>query len=108
MKGCSRDEVLNAIRVVAEGKNIWDKKNLRSASRSLKAQGLAGSLKVSLSEREAEVLRQIAFGMTNDQIAARMNISCESVKVHVLSILQKIGLRDRTQAAVWALRNGLV
>ncbi len=107
LKGCSRDDFLNAIRVVAEGKDIWNKKNLRSASRSLKVQGPAGSLEASLTEREGEVLRQIAHGLTNNQIAAAMQISCETVKEHVQGTLRKIGLTDRTQAALWAIRNGL-
>ena len=107
LKGCSRDEFLNAIRVVASGENIWSKTNRRSASRSLRTPGLRGTLETSLTERESEVLQQMAAGQTNKQIATTLNISYETVKEHVQNILQKIGLMDRTQAAVWAVRNDL-
>ena len=108
LKGCNREEFLSAIRITAAGKNIWSKEKLRSAGRSLRTPRHADTLEASLTEREGEVLRQIALGQTNNQIAAELNISCETVKEHVQNILQKIGLADRTQAAVWAVRNGLL
>ena len=69
---------------------------------------LAGRLEVSLSEREGEVLRQIALGLTNNQIAERLQIDKPTVPVHVHQILRKVGLADRTQAVLWAVRNNLV
>lgn len=60
-----------------------------------------------LSEREREVLRQVARGLTNHEIAERLVISEKTVKTHVSSILGKLGLADRTQAAIWALKHGL-
>ena len=107
LKGCSHDEFLDTIRTVAAGENAWSKRKLRSACHSLPTPRLVGTLEASLSEREREVLRQMALGLTNKQIAAELNISYETVKEHVQNILQKIGLMDRTQAAVWAVRNGL-
>ena len=77
-------------------------------SGALRTPRLSGDLDVSLSEREGEVLRQMALGLTNKQIAQTMHISYETVKEHVQHILRKIGLTDRTQAAVWAVRNKLV
>ena len=50
----------------------------------------------------------MAHGLTNKQIAVAMNISYETVKEHVQHILRKIGVTDRTQAALWAVRNDLV
>jgi DNA-binding NarL/FixJ family response regulator len=61
-----------------------------------------------LTQRESEVLAKLAEGLTNKQIAADLHISYETVKEHVQHILQKIGVTDRTQAAVWAVRRGLV
>ena len=61
-----------------------------------------------MTQREGEVLRQMANGLTNKQIADVLHISYETVKEHVQHVLRKIGLTDRTQAAVWAVRNGLV
>ena len=59
-------------------------------------------------QRESEVLRQLALGLTNKEIAQALDISYETVKEHVQHILRKIGVTDRTQAAVWAVRKGLV
>ena len=54
------------------------------------------------------MLRQLACGLTNKQIAEALHISNETVKEHVQHILRKIGVTDRTQAAVWAVRKELV
>ena len=108
LKDCSRDDLLSSIRTAAAGGSAWVHEKLRSVSGSLRTPRLGGVLEVSLSEREGEVLRQIAQGLTNKQIAVAMNIGCETVKEHVQHIFRKIGLTDRTQAAVWAVRNGLV
>ena len=108
LKGCTRDELLGTIRAAVARENIWDREKLRSASRSLRAPRLASTLEASLTERESEVLRQMTQGLTNKQIAAAMNVSYETVKEHVQHIFRKIGLTDRTQAALWAVRNNLV
>ena len=108
LKDCTRDEFLSAIRTAASGENVWSREKLRSVSGALRTPRLANNLEVSLSEREGEVLRQMTLGLTNKQIAQTMNISYETVKEHVQHVLRKIGLTDRTQAAVWAVRNELV
>jgi DNA-binding NarL/FixJ family response regulator len=59
-----------------------------------------------LTERELEVLRNIAAGMNNREIAEKMVISEKTVKTHVSNILSKLALEDRTQAAIWALKHG--
>lgn len=61
-----------------------------------------------LTEREAEVLRLIARGATNREIAKRLSISEGTVKNHVSNILSRLGLRDRTQAAIYAHERGLL
>ncbi len=108
LKGCTRDELVNAIRSAVAGENVWTHEELRRVSGSLRTPRLSGDMEVSLSEREGEVLRQMAFGLTNRQIATTLHISYETVKEHVQHILRKIGLTDRTQAAVWAVRKELV
>ena len=60
-----------------------------------------------LTERELEVLRWIAGGLTNREIAERMIISEKTVKTHVSNVLGKLALEDRTQAAIWALKHNL-
>lgn len=59
-----------------------------------------------LSAREADVLRLIAQGLPNKQIAQRLGIAERTVKVHVGSLFRRIGVADRTSAALWAQRNG--
>lgn len=61
-----------------------------------------------LSAREKDVLRLIARGMTNHEIAQRLFISPHTVKNHVSHIYQKIGMDDRTKVALWAIRTGIV
>ena len=61
-----------------------------------------------LTEREIEVLRLVAEGLTNQEIAERLIISTRTVKAHVSHILAKLNLSDRTQAAVYAWREGLM
>jgi len=108
LKSCTREELLSTIRTAARGENIWTREKLRSVSGALRTPRLTNNLEVSLSEREGDVLRQMTLGLTNKQIAQTMNISYETVKEHVQHVLRKIGLTDRTQAAVWAVRNELV
>lgn len=61
-----------------------------------------------LTSREMQVLRHIALGLSNKEVARNLSISIETVKEHVQNILRKIPVTDRTQAAVWALRKGIV
>ena len=60
-----------------------------------------------LSEREREVLRLVARGLPNKLIARELSISEKTVKTHLTSVFRTIGVTDRTQAALWAERNGL-
>jgi len=60
-----------------------------------------------LTEREMEVLRLIAQGKSNQEIADELFIGVKTVKFHVTNLLAKLGLEDRTQAAIYALKNGL-
>ena len=109
LKDTSRDEVIKAIRGTVTGKTYVDPsvagKVLRQASsRQTQPTTLITS---KLTDREVEVLRLIAKGFNNTDIAARLFLSEGTVRNHVSAILAKLGVTDRTQAAVIAIQHGL-
>jgi DNA-binding NarL/FixJ family response regulator len=108
LKGCTRDELVDAITKAVAGENLFTRQQLRRMSGALAAPRFTADIEFPLTQREADVLRNLANGMANKDIAKTMNIGCETVKEHVQHIFRKIGLNDRTQAAVWAVRKGLV
>lgn len=108
LKGTDRESLLTAIRQAARGENVWSREDLRRVTGALATPRLNANVEVPLTQRESEVLRQLAIGLTNKEIAVSLHIGFETVKEHVQHILRKIGVTDRTQAAVWAVRNGLV
>jgi len=107
-KDASRDQIINAIRAVASGEMIWSHDELRRMTGALALPSTGPDSEVSLTKRETEVLKQLAFGLTNKEIAQTLNISYETVKEHIQHILRKVGAADRTQAAVWAVRKSLI
>ena len=108
LKNSSRDTILEAIRKVAAGENAWTREELRRVTGALATPRLSADIEVPLTRRESEVLEQVALGLTNKEIALALGISYETVKEHVQHILRKVGVNDRTQVAVWAVRKGLV
>jgi DNA-binding NarL/FixJ family response regulator len=108
LKGCTRDQLITAIKTAAAGENTWTRDELRRVTGALATPRITADVEVPLTQRESEVLRQLAYGLTNKQIAEALDISYETVKEHVQHILRKVGVTDRTQAAVWAVRNQLV
>jgi len=108
LKSASRNEIVDGIRAAAGGETIWSRDELRRVSGALAAPRNGSDADVPLTKRESEVLKQLAFGLTNKEIAQSLGISYETVKEHVQHILRKIGVSDRTQAAVWAVRKNLV
>lgn len=108
LKTDSQERILDAIRHAATGESIWSREELRRVTGSLATMRLGGDSEIPLTQREGEVLKQLANGLTNKEIALSLGISYETVKEHVQHILRKIGVSDRTQAAVWAVRKNLV
>ncbi len=108
LKRATRDELLDAIRTAAAGESAWTREELRRVTGALATPRLSTDIEVPLTNRESEVLHQLANGLTNKEIAEALHISYETVKEHVQHILRKVGVTDRTQAAVWAVRKGLV
>jgi DNA-binding NarL/FixJ family response regulator len=107
VKASTRQEIIAAIRRAASGESLWSREGLRRVSGTLAASRSAVELDAPLTKRESEVLKQIALGLSNKEIAQALEISYETVKEHVQHILRKLGVADRTQAAVWAVRKGL-
>jgi len=108
LKGADGDAIVEAVRKAATGQNVWTREELRRVTGALATPRMSSEVEVPLTQRESEVLRQLALGLTNKEIAQALNISYETVKEHVQHILRKIGVTDRTQAAVWAVRKKLV
>jgi len=108
LKDAPAEALLSAVRTAAAGEHTWTREELRRVTGALTTPRLAADVEAPLTQRESEVLRQLAFGLTNKEIAQALHISYETVKEHVQHILRKIGVSDRTQAAVWAVRKGLV
>jgi DNA-binding NarL/FixJ family response regulator len=108
LKGAPRERLLETIRTASRGESTWTRDELRRVTGALATPRLSADVEVPLTKRESEVLRQLALGLTNKEIAQALSISYETVKEHVQHILRKVGVSDRTQAAVWAVRKGLV
>ncbi|MFD6260465.1 response regulator [Micromonospora chalcea] len=111
LKDAPPAQLLHGIRTVASGAALLAPEVTRQlvgryAARIRPAEGAAAD--VGLTPRELEVLRLIADGLSNSEIAARLVISQETVKTYVSRILTKLDLRDRVQAVVYAYRTGLV
>lgn len=106
-KGVDREVLLAAIRRVAAGKSAWTRAQLRRICHA------DGSMQWSagdppLTPRETDVLRKIGEGQVNEDIGEELGIQLETVKQHVKNILKKLGVKDRTEAALWAVRKGLL
>ncbi|SDQ59426.1 DNA-binding response regulator, NarL/FixJ family, contains REC and HTH domains [Curtobacterium sp. UNCCL20] len=136
LKNASPERLIDAVRTVAAGDALLapdvtrrvisrataasaaaasaSASSLSAASASPSASALPGTAvgdaalaEVGLTERESEVLRLLARGLSNAEIAAELFVGEATVKTHVSNVLQKTGLRDRIQAVVWAFEHGV-
>lgn len=109
LKDTSRRELLTAIRHVLQGESFLNTDLTQRLLQSMSSEGgREEALPEPLTPRELEVLRLLAQGQTNRQIAQNLIISAGTVKVHVQHIIAKLNVSDRTQAAVRAVELGLV
>ena len=109
LKDTPRQKIIEAIRGTMDGKSFVDPAvagKLLNQVASNQTQP-ASVLTDKLTERELDVLRLLAKGMTNSDIAAQLHLSEGTVRNHVSAILEKLGVSDRTQAAVIAIQHGL-
>jgi DNA-binding NarL/FixJ family response regulator len=110
LKRSSPEEVLHGIRTVARGESLLFPDAVRElARRHVRAPDpVLGAGLLRLTAREQEVLRLMAEGLSNAEVAARLVLGVETVRSHVAAVLAKTGARDRTQAVVLAYRSGFV
>jgi DNA-binding NarL/FixJ family response regulator len=113
LKDVTAEQLFHAVRVIAAGEALLAPTVTRRLIHEFARQrprtddqGVAGL--ATLTPRETQVLRLVAEGLSNPEIAARFTVTEETVKTHVSRILAKLGLRDRTQAVVAAYETGLV
>lgn len=104
LKDAEPEELIAAVRAVARGESPLDP---RAARALLRSRARPEAAVVELSPREEEVLRLVVAGLLNKQIAQRLGITERTVKAHLTSAFTRIGVGDRTQAALWAERHGL-
>ncbi|MEE9603356.1 MAG: response regulator transcription factor [Thermoguttaceae bacterium] len=108
LKGSSRDDIIATITAAGRGESPSRSGELRRIAGAMKIRQAIDDDDVPLTQRETQVLRHVALGLSNKEIGRSLEISVETVKEHVQNILRKIAVSDRTQAAVWAVRKGLV
>lgn len=100
LKGMTSEELISAIRVVHEGKS-----HIPPAIAEKLAERMGAE---ELTPREFDVLEQIVYGKSNKEIATELDVSEATVKTHINSLLGKLGVTDRTQAATAAIQRGIV
>lgn len=115
LKGIPSESLILALRSVAAGASWWDQTATTEIRAAFEGNNVAVSslqntelLENPLTKREQEILALVAAGKSNQEIAGILHIAPGTVRVHVHAILQKLEVRDRTQAAVLAIQKGLV
>lgn len=108
LKDASSKELIRAIRFVHEGERFIQPSLIPLLNSKLIARDIDKEKLYSLSKRELEVLKLVALGHFNKDIAGMLSITERTVKNHLTNIFQKIDCDDRTQAAIFCIRNGIV
>lgn len=108
LKGTGRAELLAAIKAVAGGDMSRQSPLLRKVESVLRSTSDSTLAEATLTVRESQVLRHLALGLSNKEIGRSLSISIETVKEHVQNVLRKMQVVDRTQAAVEAVKHGVI
>jgi DNA-binding NarL/FixJ family response regulator len=108
LKDASIDEIVAGVKAAAAGESLISSKVATSLLAQIRSTAPAAEQRVELSDREVEVMRLVAEGMDNGAIAEALFISPQTVKNHISNILAKLQMDNRIQAAVYAVRQGLV
>jgi two-component system, NarL family, response regulator LiaR len=107
LKDVSPVDLMEAIRAAYHGESRLHPTVMQKLMRQVAVLPAAQQAGTDLTERELEVLRQVAEGLSNREIAEKLVISEKTVKTHISSLLSKLGLEDRTRLAIFAIKNGL-
>jgi DNA-binding NarL/FixJ family response regulator len=108
LKSVTTKELVTAIENAAAGKSAMEAGPFRRVVASMTGRPNAATSEARITPRESQVLSHVALGLSNEEIAQSLEISVETVKEHVQKLLRKLAVNDRTQAAVWAVRSGVV
>jgi two-component system nitrate/nitrite response regulator NarL len=107
LKDLEPQELLNQIRESANGSVVVDSRLASALANAVRERTTSKTGIASLTDREQQIVKLIAGGMSNKMIARHFNIVESTVKVHVKHLLKKLGLRSRVEAAIWAIENNL-
>lgn len=108
LNSVSARELTTAIENAAAGKQTLGTGALGKVTASMATTGTSATREARVTPRECQVLAHIAFGLSNEEIARSLELSIETVKDHAQNLLKKLAVKDRTQAAVWAVKSGLI
>lgn len=109
LKGIDRTTLIDAIRIIKSGDSLIDRTLLRTLLDDVAVEEPHRRLSIdALTEREKTVLQMLARGLSNKEIAQEMRYSVGTIKNHVQRVIDKLGVSDRTQAAILAAKGGLI
>ncbi|MFB0628151.1 response regulator [Streptomyces sp. AB3(2024)] len=108
LKRAAADELIGAVRLVARGDSLLFPAAVRALAAAHTAAAAAPVWASRLTEREADVLRLMASGLSNHEISEHLGVGPQTVKTHVAGVLAKTGSRDRTQAVIAAYEGGFI
>jgi DNA-binding NarL/FixJ family response regulator len=101
-------DLVTAVENTAAGKPASGSTLFAKIAASMEPRETGAARDSGLTPRESQVLSHVAFGLSNEEIARSLEISVETVKEHVQNVLRKLAVNDRTQAAVWAVKTGMI
>jgi DNA-binding NarL/FixJ family response regulator len=108
LKDVNAKELVTAVGDAAKGKPLPASSRFANVVALMEPRENRAARDAGLTPRESQVLANLAFGLSNDEIARSLRISSETAKEHVENILRKLNVRDRTHAAVWAIKAGVI
>ncbi|MCD2346837.1 response regulator transcription factor [Clostridium guangxiense] len=105
LKNQSSDSIVDSLKTVIKGNMVFEKNVARTLSSLIKEDNKKGIDKYNLTDREMDILKLIGEGLSNKEIAAKIHLGEGTIRNYVTSLLEKLELRDRTQLAIFYLKN---